>query len=159
MPNGLCEFHVLSFSLCSAPATFQRLMDTVLSGLKWQTCLVYCNDVIALSAEFEEHLRRLKPVFEAIRSAGLTLQPEMSHFDFEELQFLVQVVNHKGVRPGLDTIADIRKLVANFLTPSDKKGHVRFSGPSHLLLAVYFEIFAHRAAINTSHQRCPLRVG
>lgn len=36
-PDGLYEFKVLPFGSCFASATFQRMMDTVLSGLKWQS--------------------------------------------------------------------------------------------------------------------------
>ena len=39
--EGLFEFSVTPFGLCNAPATFQRLMDSVLAGLQWSSCLVY----------------------------------------------------------------------------------------------------------------------
>lgn len=51
-PDRLNEFKVLPFGLCFAPATFQRMMDTVLSGLKWHTCLVYLDDVVVFSNTF-----------------------------------------------------------------------------------------------------------
>ncbi|KAK8761932.1 hypothetical protein V5799_026804 [Amblyomma americanum] len=51
-PDGLFEFKVMPFGLCSAPATFQRVMNTVLAGLKWQICLVYLDDVDVFAYNF-----------------------------------------------------------------------------------------------------------
>ena len=58
-PDGLYEFNVLPFGLCNGPATFQRLMDLVLSGLQWSSCLVYLDDIIVVSWFFHEHLQNL----------------------------------------------------------------------------------------------------
>ena len=52
--EGLFEFKVMPFGLCNAPATFQRLMDLVLAGAKWSTCLVYLDDIIGKT--FHQHL-------------------------------------------------------------------------------------------------------
>ena len=54
-PDGLYEFKVMPFGLCNAPATFQRLMDRVLHGLKWPSCLVYIDDIVVVGANFKEH--------------------------------------------------------------------------------------------------------
>ena len=37
----LYEFDQVPFALCNAPATFSRLMDSILAGLHWETCLFY----------------------------------------------------------------------------------------------------------------------
>lgn len=50
--DGLFQFRVIPFGLCSAPATFQRMIDYVLSGLKWTSCLVYLDDFIVYSKTF-----------------------------------------------------------------------------------------------------------
>lgn len=140
-PGGLYEFKVLPFGLCSAPATFQGMMDTVLTGLKWQTCIVYLDDVVMFSETFDEHLRRLTSVLHAIRSAGLSLKPEKCHFGYEELQFLGHIVSRQGVRPDPKKIA----AVAEFPVPADKKSVRRFLG-----LCSYYRrcipAFSHTAA-------------
>ena len=59
------------FGLCNTPATFQRLMQVVLSGLEWDCCFVYIDDMLVASKTFEDHLRHLQLVFERLERAGL----------------------------------------------------------------------------------------
>lgn len=131
-PDGLYEFKVMPFGLCTAPATFQRVMDTVLAGLKWKTCLVYLDDVVIFSRTFEEHMIRLREVLEALKSAGLTLNPNKCRFGYDELKFLGHIVSNKGVSvdPAKTTA------VQAFPTPSDKKAVRRFLG-----LCAYYRRF------------------
>ena len=53
----------MPFGLTCAPSVFQRLMDMVLAGLSYETCLVYLDDVIVFGSTFEELLHRTEVVF------------------------------------------------------------------------------------------------
>jgi hypothetical protein len=50
--DGLYQFKAMAMGLCSAPGTFQRMMDVALSGLKWTTSLVYLDDIVVYSRTF-----------------------------------------------------------------------------------------------------------
>ena len=55
MPNGHWEFSRMPFGLRNAPATFQRLMDTALSGLQGTGLFVYMDDIVIYARNLEEH--------------------------------------------------------------------------------------------------------
>jgi hypothetical protein len=46
--EGLWQFTVMPFALCNAPATYERLMETVLQGLTYNSCLMYLDDMIVI---------------------------------------------------------------------------------------------------------------
>lgn len=60
--KGLYKFICNSFGLCIAPATFQRIMQKVLSGLEWQSYFVYLTDVLVAFETIDEHIQHLSEV-------------------------------------------------------------------------------------------------
>ena len=95
--QGLYEFNVMPFGLRNAPSTFQRLMEFVLTGLQWSICLIYLDDVIIFSKNFDDHLRRMEEVFGKLREAGLKLKPQKCRFLQKEVTYLGHVVSENGV--------------------------------------------------------------
>lgn len=72
-PFGLFEWDRMPFSLCNAPAAFQRLMQRCLGGQLAESTLVYLDDVITFSADFTTHLNHLEEIFRAMEQYGLKL--------------------------------------------------------------------------------------
>lgn len=66
--NGPNEYVRIPFGLKNAPATFERVMDNILTGLQNDFCLVYIDDVIEMSGSLQEHLTHLTSVSKATRS-------------------------------------------------------------------------------------------
>ena len=93
--EGLFEFNVLPFRLCNTPATFQRLMDSVLAGLQWSSCLVYLDDKLS----WAEHLGHLQQVLEWLQQAGLILQPKKCQFLQHKVNFLGHIISSTGISP------------------------------------------------------------
>lgn len=61
MPFGLYKFNMMPFRLLNALSTFQRLMEMVLAGLYWSTCLVYISKKIIYSGSVTVALFTVDP--------------------------------------------------------------------------------------------------
>ena len=110
--NGLYEFNVLPFGLTNAPATFQRYMDKVLAGLKWQCLLVYLDDVCVYSKSFDEHLVELEKTFLRMSEYNLKLKQNKCKFFHQEFLYLGHVVSPDGLRTNPLKISAVRDMVA-----------------------------------------------
>ena len=73
--QGFWQFKVITLGLCNAPATFERLMKTVLRRHSYEACLVYLDDIIIVGRMFEDHLCNIGKVLEKLRIANLRLNP------------------------------------------------------------------------------------
>ena len=94
---GLFEHKMMCFGLCNAPATFQRAMQYVLSGLLWEKALCYLDDVISLGTDFESALSNLREIFDRFREHNLKMKPKKCVLFQEQVEYLGRLVSHKGV--------------------------------------------------------------
>ena len=106
--DGLFQFKRLPFGLHTSPPNFQRLMDRVLTGLKWEQCLCYLDDILVFAYTLEEHNQRLGRVLQAIGDAGMTLNPKKCLFATDKVVFLGYEVDWQGIRPNSKKVAAIR---------------------------------------------------
>ena len=95
--RGMFRFKTMPFGLCNAVATFQRLMDLVLSGLNFEICLVYLDDIILFSTTLEQHLERLELVLQRLKAANLKLKPSKCTLLQKEVIFLGHIVSSQGL--------------------------------------------------------------
>ncbi|CAI5799280.1 Hypothetical predicted protein [Podarcis lilfordi] len=65
-PLGLFEFKVMPFGLKNAPATFQRLVDKILNGLREFT-VAYLDDIAVYSPTWDKHKEHLGIVLQRIK--------------------------------------------------------------------------------------------
>jgi len=106
--RGTYRFPRMPFGLCNAPATFQRLMDTVLAGMNFEICLVYLDDIIVFSHNLEDHLERLEKLFQKLRAANLKLKPSKCHLLQTQVKFLGYTVSQRVVGTDPDKISAVR---------------------------------------------------
>ena len=106
--SGLFQFRVMPFGLCNAPATFERLMDRVLQGLRWSRCLVYLDDIISFGGTFDGALSNLTLIFERLRSYGLQLKSSKCHLFRVSVPFLGRIVGRRGLECDPTKIEDVK---------------------------------------------------
>ena len=90
--------------MTTAPATFQRLMQTTMNDLAFQILLVYLDDLLVYSQTFDEHVERLQIVFDRLREVGLKLNPKKCCFAQQQAEYLGYTVSADGIATSEDKI-------------------------------------------------------
>ena len=116
-PNGHFEFCTMPMGICSAPATFQRLMTNVLSGLIGTKALIYLDDIVTWGATLQEHNERLTAIFDKMRVHSLRLQPDKCEFLRKEVCYIGHRITSEGVKPDEGKVTAVR----DFPVPSNTK--------------------------------------
>jgi hypothetical protein len=114
----------MPFGLKAAPSTFQRMMNSVLSELIGNRCLVYVIDILVLGETLNEHNCKLRDVFDKLREFNLKVEPDKCEFLKEELNYLGHVVTADGVKPDKEKVAAVN----DFPTPRSEKDVKSFLG-------------------------------
>ncbi|XP_073797050.1 uncharacterized protein isoform X2 [Danio rerio] len=129
-PDAFAQYTAMAFGLRNAPATFQRLVNTVLAGIP--NCSAYLDDVVVYSRDWSEHLKSLRDVFQRFASASLTLNLTKCEFGQAKVTYLGKEVGHGQVRPVEAKV----EAISEFPVPTTRRELRRFLG-----IAGYYRSF------------------
>ena len=104
---GLYEHESMPFRLGNTPPTFQRLMQDCLGELNLTYCLIYLDDMIVFSDTPDEHLWRMRVVFDCLCEHSLKLKPSKCEVFKSEINYLAHHVSQKGVLPSKKNLESI----------------------------------------------------
>lgn len=144
--NGHYEFLRMPFGLKNAPATFQRVMDSILRGYQNEICAVYMDDIIVFSTSLQEHISRLRKVFDRLRESNFKIQLDKSEFLRKEVAYLGHIVTPDGVKPNPDKV----KAIQRYPLPKTTKEIKGFLG----LLGYYRKFIRDFAKITKPLTKC-----
>ena len=120
--DGLFECKVMPFGMKNASATFQRLMNMITQDI--DGCIVYIDDIVIYSDDWNTHLKRLRKLFLALRKAKLIVNLRKSAFAKAKIIYLGHEIGYGKVSPRDVNIESI----INFPIPKTKRDVRSFMG-------------------------------
>ena len=133
--QGQFQWLVTPQGLMGAPASFSRLMDTIMADA--ENIITYIDDVLIHSQDHDDHLTHLEEALKRIRKAHLRLNVGKCIFGAIKVQYLGHMLTDKGVTPGKDKTEAVKTAPP----PTTPKQLRAFLG-----LANYFRTFIPRFA-------------
>ncbi len=134
---GMGQFQWVTspMGLLGCPASFQRLMETVVH--KIANVIVYIDDLLVHSASHDEHLETLNKVLRRLVSHNIKINLQKCVFGSKEVSYLGFCLTEEGIKPGIDKL----KAVKNAPPPSNVHKICQFLG-----LCIFFHGHVHNFA-------------
>ncbi|XP_038715137.1 uncharacterized protein LOC120008853 [Tripterygium wilfordii] len=96
--NGHFEYLVMPFGLCNAPSTFQYAMNTIFNKQLRKFVLVFFDDILIYSKDWDEHMAHLRVVLEILSFHRFHIKPSKCAFAQMEVEYLGHMISHEGVK-------------------------------------------------------------
>ena len=93
--KGLFRYTRLPFGISSAPGIFQRVIESLLQGVKG--VVVYLDDILVTGNMEEMHLRALEEVLSRLERAGLKVKQSKCKFMQRSVTYLGHVIDADGL--------------------------------------------------------------
>ena len=83
-------------------------METCLGEMHLKWCIIYLDDIIVFSKTPEEHIERLRGMFEKLAAAGLRLKPSKCKFCKSQVTYLGHIVSKDSIKTDPKNIEAIK---------------------------------------------------
>ena len=104
--KGLFRYNRLPYGISSAPAIFQRIMESLLKGIPH--VVSYLDDILISGSTVQEHMDTLEQVLSRLEKAGLKLQQKKCTFMVSEVIYLGHKIDAQGLRPLAEKVEAIQ---------------------------------------------------
>ena len=123
--KGLYCYTRLPFGIASAPAIFQRAMDSILQGIPQVLC--YLDDILITGASKEEHIGNLDKVLSRLQEYGIRVNTAKCVFLQNSVEYLGHIIDSEG----LHTSPKKTKAIQEAPTPRNQQELRSFLGLLH----------------------------
>ncbi|KAK3556101.1 hypothetical protein QTP70_005240 [Hemibagrus guttatus] len=123
-PLAFYQFQRMPQGITGAPATFQRLMEKVVSDMHLLQVIVYLNDLIVFGRTLEEHEERLMKVLDRLEEWGLKVSIDKCQFCQPQVKYVGHIVSAMGVALDPEKVAAVNQ----WKEPTDLKSLRSFLG-------------------------------
>lgn len=140
--SGQFQMTRMPMGLKTSPSSFSRMMTLAMTGLTYEKCLIYQDDLVCFGRDLNSHNKNLQDIFERLRKVNVKLNPSKCDFIKKELLYLGHVVSPSGVSPDPQKIS----VVENYPVPTKTDEVKRF-----VAFVNYYRKFIHQFADKAYH--------
>ncbi|XP_062569214.1 uncharacterized protein LOC134231291 [Saccostrea cucullata] len=124
-PYGLYEFLVMPFGMKTSPATFIRLMDSVLCDV--DNVVAYFDDIVIFSDSWKTHLEDIENVVRKLQMVNLTIRPSKCKLGAEKIKCLGHIVGNGVTQPDPNKVTAVKEFPLP-ITKRDLKSFLGLTG-------------------------------
>ncbi|XP_077967758.1 uncharacterized protein LOC120345656 [Styela clava] len=136
--KGLFTTNRLVYGISSAPAIFQRYLETLLGDIAGVG--VFQDDIGVTGSSDKEHIARLEEVFKRLTNEGLKINPNKCKWMVSEITYLGYRINKLGVQPTEDNLRAEGERPVAFASRSLSKPERNYSQLDRERLALVFAV-------------------
>lgn len=104
----------MPYGVTGGPATFHRVMNSILAPLLRNCVIVFIDDILIYSKTWERHLEHVAGVFRVLQEHRFKIKLSKCSFARQELPYLGHIISAKVVATDLGKV----KIVQNWPIPT-----------------------------------------
>ena len=105
--NEQYQFKRLSFGLRNSGIQFQRNMQEILTEFKSKRVIVYQDDILIMSEDFQDHINLVERVLTTLMKNGVKIKLSKCEFFKQKVTFLGHLISSEGIQKSPEFIDKI----------------------------------------------------
>ena len=124
-PFGAFYFNRLPFGVASAPASYQKAMDTIFQGIP--NLYIYMDDLLIFNEDHKSHEKIVSEVLERLHQNGMAISLSKCVWQADKVEYLGYSISENGLKP----LPKKLSAIANIAPPKKQKDLLGFLGAAN----------------------------